>query len=520
MKRVAIYSRKSVESFKGDSISVQNKLVKNYFSGQECEFELFEDEGFSGGNNNRPAYKLMMEKVKRKEIDIVAIYKLDRIARNIIDFFKTYEEFKKYNVTLISVTENFDPRTPAGMMMMTMLAGMAEMERMNIKQRVKDNMLELAKSGKWTGGTLLLGYESYRTTENGKECSYLKENKSESSIVKDIFNIYLECFSANKVKNEINKRYNLNTSTRRILNILSSPCYVNSSKKMDIYLSTLGYDVIVNGKSKAYLTYGKNTTSPNGGAILNKDAKTLVAPSNHVGIISEDIWIKTQEKLKQNSLDPKPRISKFTWLAHMVKCGYCKKNMVVETSYKLGKPNIYFRKKCKCNHTPYGSNGKKQIKNSRLTIPNAETYVFNYLKDINSKGIHSFISKQNTDDKYTKQIKSVNKELLKVDKLIDGLTDKLSLANDDILEILLNKLTDYSNRKKKLQEDLLILKQKQVTLESKENNINILSDTLEKFLNNFSELSIEEKQIEIRKIIKDIEWKGDKKEFVVNLLDV
>jgi DNA invertase Pin-like site-specific DNA recombinase len=174
--RVAIYSRKSIETDTGESIKNQIAICKRYFQREndECTFEIFEDEGFSGGNTNRPDFKRMMELVNANQFDAIAVYKLDRIARNIVDFVNTYDELERLNVKLVSVTEGFDPSTPIGKMMMMLLASFAEMERMNIAQRVKDNMKELAKLGRWSGGTTPPGYNVEKIQEGSKVSAYLK----------------------------------------------------------------------------------------------------------------------------------------------------------------------------------------------------------------------------------------------------------------------------------------------------------------------------------------------------------
>ena len=160
--KIAIYARKSKETDTGESINNQINMCKDYFNRQynDCTFEVFEDEGFSGGNINRPAFKRMMQLARHKQFDIITCYKIDRISRNTLDFLTIFEELKEYDIKLVSITEGFDPSTPAGKMMMSMISSMAEMERMNIAQRVKDNMTGLAKLGSWSGGTTPTGYRS------------------------------------------------------------------------------------------------------------------------------------------------------------------------------------------------------------------------------------------------------------------------------------------------------------------------------------------------------------------------
>lgn len=132
----------------------------------------------------------MMELAKIKQFDIIAVYKIDRIARNIVDFVNVFDELDKLGIRLISITEGFDPSTPAGKMMMMLLASFAEMERMNIAQRVKDNMKELAKMGRWVE-ELHQGYRTKRIKENGKDVTYLELIDDESKNIQKYLKIML-----------------------------------------------------------------------------------------------------------------------------------------------------------------------------------------------------------------------------------------------------------------------------------------------------------------------------------------
>lgn len=91
-------------------------MCKTYFNraDEDCSFEIFQDEGFSGGNINRPSFQRMLELAKHKQFDIIAVYKVDRIARNIVDFVNIYDELENHDIKLVSITEGFDPSTPIG----------------------------------------------------------------------------------------------------------------------------------------------------------------------------------------------------------------------------------------------------------------------------------------------------------------------------------------------------------------------------------------------------------------------
>ena len=246
--KIAIYTRKSVYKENSESIDTQIELCKKYFNGSN-EYEVFIDEGFSGGNTNRPSFLNMMDLIRLGKFDIVAIYKIDRISRNIIDFFKIYEELEKYNVKLVSITENFDTTTPVGKMMMIMLSAFADMERENIRQRVKDNMIALAKKGCFTGGFVPFGC----ITEKKEGKSYLKI--VETDILQLMFNKYLELQSLYATQKYLLDN-NIKTVTARssLRDILRNPVYCKSGEEVNKYLEGK-FEVIGKAKHNKYLFY-------------------------------------------------------------------------------------------------------------------------------------------------------------------------------------------------------------------------------------------------------------------------
>ena len=119
----AIYSRKSKFTGKGESIGNQIDLCREYIrlhSGEEAASAalIFEDEGFSGGNLNRPAFQQMLSAARSHELSSIVVYRLDRISRNISDFSTLIEELSRLGVAFISIREQFDTGTPMGRAMM------------------------------------------------------------------------------------------------------------------------------------------------------------------------------------------------------------------------------------------------------------------------------------------------------------------------------------------------------------------------------------------------------------------
>ena len=174
-KYYAIYSRKSKYTSKGESIDNQIELCKKYLLGKyenitEKNIKVYQDEGFTGYNTKRPEFQQMLDDIKNYKIKTIIVYRLDRISRNVSDFCKLKDKLAKYNVDFMSVTENFDTSTPMGTAMLMISSVFAQLERDTIAERIKDNMYELAKTGRWLGGNTPLGYKSKKIeiTEKGK----------------------------------------------------------------------------------------------------------------------------------------------------------------------------------------------------------------------------------------------------------------------------------------------------------------------------------------------------------------
>ena len=148
----AIYSRKSKFTGKGESIENQIQLCMDYGKNIGItEFLVYEDEGFSGGSTDRPKFKDMLSDARNKKFDCLICYRLDRISRNVSDFSALIEELNKLGVSFISIKEQFDTSTPMGCAMMYISSVFAQLERETIAERVKDNMYELARTGRWLG---------------------------------------------------------------------------------------------------------------------------------------------------------------------------------------------------------------------------------------------------------------------------------------------------------------------------------------------------------------------------------
>jgi site-specific DNA recombinase len=496
--KIAIYSRKSKETDTGESIKNQINMCKDYFNRQynDCTFETFEDEGFSGGNINRPSFQRMMHLAKHKQFDVITCYKIDRISRNTLDFLTVFEELKSYNVKLVSVTEGFDPSTPAGKMMMSMISSMAEMERMNIAQRVKDNMLELGKMGRWSGGTPPTGYRSVSiVNEVGKKETYLELIPEYVDKLKIIFNM----IASGHTPGQISKKTGL--PNRTISNILINPVHLAATEESAAYLKSIGYKVYGELNGKGFMPYNRRPRV-NGKALWNYNGM-FVSTSKHDVVVDPTIWIKANQIFKARGTEARPRISPNSFLSHMVKCK-CGSSMFVYPGHpnKDGEVKYYFR----CSDKKYK---KTNCDIKWLPVELVEEYFLDALKKISlDKSLLDSYINSHKDVDYNKLIKGLQKDIIKKKKDIELLTDKLLLIEGPAINIITNRINNISNEITNLNEELLYFERKHIFQDQDKINIDTLYELIVITISQFNALSVENQQVKIKSFLKEIIYHG------------
>lgn len=483
--KVAIYSRKSILTDVGNSIGNQINMIKNYFKNEQCTFEIFEDEGFSGGNTNRPSFNLMMKKVKDNCFDVVAVYRIDRISRNIVDFVNIYEDLQNHNVNLISITENFDPSTPYGKLVMIILATFAEMEREGISQRVKDNKIENAKLGKWGGGAAPFGYEIDRTIENGKSVSYLVA-KTDIDFVKDIFNSYLKFKSLHKVQIWLYETSDIKWSLSTVRYILSNPIYCCSNSKVIDYLSSKNITVYGTPNGKGFISYGSR---PRKKGIKEWNSKDMfIAVSKHYAPIDSDLWIKTQVLLEENAIAPRPKSSKVSFLTGLLRCGVCGSPLTVNYNHtnKDGTKNYY-----------YVCTGKRKYGVSYCNNKNINNWILDdyVLKKLLDKKIEKIEVKSDNSKQIATIEKRINKNSTKIEKLVNNL---MEVGNEAAL-VINKKLKELSIENENLKSSLW-------KLNNENSNNSLSSEEYDEVLTVIENSDHEAKRELLGMIIDRIEW--------------
>ena len=194
--RCAIYTRKSSEEgldMEFNSLDAQREACAAYVASQKAEGwaairERYDDGGFSGGTLDRPALKQLISDIEAGLIDVIVVYKIDRLSRSLMDFAKLVEIFDRNNVTFVSVTQSFNTTTSMGRLTLNILLSFAQFEREVIGERIRDKFAASRKRGMWMGGFVPMGYD----VKDRK----LVVNDSEAATVRMIFERFAALGSA------------------------------------------------------------------------------------------------------------------------------------------------------------------------------------------------------------------------------------------------------------------------------------------------------------------------------------
>lgn len=202
-QRCAIYTRKSTEEGleqQFNSLDAQRESCEAYIlsqagEGWECLPELYDDGGWSGGNMDRPALKRLLEDISRGRIDVVVVYKVDRLTRSLMDFARIVETFDAREVSFVSVTQAFNTTSSMGRLTLNVLLSFAQFERDVTGERIRDKVAASKARGIWMGGNILLGYDLGDRK--------LLINPAEADRVRHIFERYLQLGSIPELAKEL-----------------------------------------------------------------------------------------------------------------------------------------------------------------------------------------------------------------------------------------------------------------------------------------------------------------------------
>ena len=263
--RCAVYTRKSTEEGldkEFNSLQAQREACEAYIASQRSEGwalvrDAYDDGGFSGGTLERPGLQQLLADIEEGLVDVVVVYKIDRLSRSLMDFSKLVEVFDRASVTFVSVTQSFNTTTSMGRLTLNILLSFAQFEREVIAERVRDKIRASRQKGMWMGGSVPLGY----VVQNRK----LVVHEPDAAIVRSMFERFLRVGSATLLANELRAEGVLTTKGRPIDKGYLYKC-----------LSNRTYLGLAIHKGTAY-------------------------PGEHAPIVSQDLWDKVHAILAENA---------------------------------------------------------------------------------------------------------------------------------------------------------------------------------------------------------------------------
>lgn len=340
--RCARYSRKSTEhglEQKFNSLEAQREACEAYIISQKSKGwtmvpEIYEDGGFTGANMERPGLQKLLDEIKAGKIDVVVVYKHDRLTRSLMDFARLIEVFDEHDVSFVSVTEQFNTTDSSGRLFLNMLFSFAQYEREIAAERTRDKIAASKRRGLWMGGTLPMGYDAV-----DKE---LVVNAYEAKIIRFVFGRYIECNSAVRVAAEA-KELGYRTKERK------TKSGIVGGKLID--KNTI-YRILHN---KTYL-----------GKVAHKGQ---IFEGKHKAIISQETWDTVHSMIKGSPRKKAINMRKKSpaLLAGVLKCGGCNSGMTPTHTKKKDKQYNYYKgnnlMKKRCSDCPIGAIPAGEVEN-------------------------------------------------------------------------------------------------------------------------------------------------------------
>lgn len=534
---IFIYSRKSKWTGRGESIENQVQMCRDYIEryipeAKNADVRVFEDEGYSGKNTKRPEFQKMMKEVKQGKCKYLVCYKLDRMGRNIIDIASLVEELNHLKVSFISVKENFDTSTPLGKTMLYIAGIFAQMEREQIAERVKDNMMLLAKNGRWLGGNTPLGFvsqkdEKVQIDDKIKTSYRLKEDAEEMKIVHFIFREFQEKQSLIKVveyflKNDILTKRGKEYSTTAIKDILTNPVYCIADEDAYEYFDTLGCQLCftreeANG-TRGLISYAKTSSE----TYKNKDnppEEWIIALGKHKGEIKGKDFVKVQKMIAANSTKSesyrkvKNAIALLSGIlyctcGHAMRPKYYNVKQITEEgerkfSYRCPYKDRTHGEKCNVENAP-GNDLDQLVCEELFRYAEPDSRIGTMLEELKKQFDNS---KSDSVD----ELGLLNQAIKEKEESINNLiaTIKKPGRSQAFIEHIDEEISKLEEECEKLRNRAALLKEGKESVIKDVNQVDLIISELESFKKSFQTLSVPQKREYLRLLLDKVVWDGE-----------
>ena len=534
--KIAIYSRKSKFTGKGESIENQVEMCYDYIHRNmpdvhDEDIMIYEDEGFSAKNLDRPQFQRMMKDLETIHFAYIIVYRLDRISRNVSDFSGLVEELNKKNVSFVCIKEQFDTSTPMGRAMMYIASVFAQLERETIAERVRDNMQMLARTGRWLGGTTPLGYQSQQvenTDESGKKRSYYKLVTSDNKTkVELIFSKFLETHSmtattAYLIEHDIKSANDIDFTNFAVREILINPVYCEVTQESYDYFVNLGcqmcFDMSDVDGSYGFAVYNRKKSDNSGKRIgSNTPDEWIVALGAHSPLISAKDWLHAQEICNINKKYTFHRKvhnknSLLSGILYCAKCGHKMRPKINSRTKVDGTKTFYYM----CEHKEFSRRSKCQVKNVNGEVIDKIVCDSLFEYDVIGSVMHNQVEQlhrqvKNADILIVDELNHVNTQIATIQSQIKNLMSNLmkTSSDDALYEYIKAEINSLDSQLKALQQKHSEIEQQNSVMNHLQNQYEFITSTLRNFKESFDNLSVVQKRELLRVIISRVEWDGE-----------
>jgi len=477
--RCAIYTRKSTEDGleqEFNTLDAQRESCENYINSQKSRGwdiipTLYDDGGFTGANIERPAYSRLISDIKDNLVDMVVVYKVDRLSRSLGDFANIMELFDKNKVGFVSVTQYFDTSSSIGRMTLNILITFAQFEREMISERIRDKMSRSRQKGKYMGGQSVLGYDVVDKK--------LIINEEEQYQINRIFEFYKNGKSINNIVKIIN---DYGWTTKQWITKRGHLTGGKAFKKQVLYTIL---------KNPLYI-----------GKIRHKNN---IYEGEHKAIIPQKLFDDVQAKLKKNATNLRTTFHSRTpyMLRGLLMCSSCGSKMILTYTKKKTKKYTYYT----CLNAV--KNGRSQCANKSVPTHKMDDFIVNHITQITSdpqflnRFVNEYSNQRNNEiDNIVAELKGLTLKQASFQIERDGLIQSNIKANDETFIMVQDHISKISSR-------IDYLNSKKIVLGSTDMNAGDITVILNQFFPIWDKLSPDEQNKILDKLFEQIFWDGE-----------
>lgn len=542
-KRVVIYARKSKFKETSDSCANQINMCKNkveYMNNDPSNegrikytiTKEFTDEGFSGKSFDRPDMQKLMSMIEKNEVDVIFVYKLDRLSRSVRDIFNFIHFIQEHNVDIVSVKEReIDTTTATGKAFFAINMVFAQLERDLASERSKDNNVELARKGQFMGSYVKYGHTAVKEEiafgeGRNKTKTRLELNNEEAEVVKNVFSMYLEGnnsfmrISDYLNNNGIAKKAEWNQPGKNekwfesnIRNMLSEINYCENTVEAYNYLKKQGYQFLVDiekfSGGKSLQRYDKKIT------ILN--VKPIISASTY---INAQKMRDSKRTTRNHTLPYQSDILLGSGILVCSECGKHLGNSVTKRKVKDGTKEYGY-------YHCYNKECSQYMKMSHIKMTDLDNNVLNRLKkfynnkELIQKVLEADYKKRTQVSEEEERMNKIIKEIESQTKIVDRMTKAImNIVDgedvDDLIASYQGKQIEANKKIKELRAELETLDLEHKEEEEYIYNVRELLDRVEDFGEVLDKATEKDRKDIVHFLVKDIVVRSDK-DFDVNL---